>query len=113
MVKGLRIVIGLLLTGLLLYGATWATRDCVAGLYSFDNCLWLSVRAHLGLPPSKILRAAALELVGLTLLAGLYLTVRYVLPIRGRNRAPHAEGSAPPPDSDSEQKRPPLDTRQF
>jgi len=113
MAKLFRVIAGLVLSGLLLYAASWATRDCPAGIYSSDNCLWLSVGAHLGLPPSRILRAATLELVGLTLLAGLYLTVRYVFPFWGRHRAPYNCESGRPTDAGPEQKRAPLDSNQF
>ncbi len=82
MMKVIRIIAGILLTGLLLHAANLAVRDCTAGLNSYDNCLWLRIRERLGFPPSKLLRAGALELVGLALLAGLYLTVRYVFPFR-------------------------------
>ena len=80
MVKMLRIVTGVFLTGLIFYAATLATRDCTIGLYVFDDCLWVWIREHLGLPASKFLRAGVLEMVGLALLAGLYLTIRFVFP---------------------------------
>lgn len=87
MLRALRILAGLLLSALLLYSATWAVRDCTAGPYSYDNCLWLWLRGQLGLPQNRLLRAAALELVGLALLAGLYLTVRHVFPTLSRQKA--------------------------
>ena len=98
MVKALRIVAGLILVAVLLYAAPWSTRDCSTVTYSSDNCLWLRVRERLGLPPSRVGRALALELVGLSILGGLYLTVRYVFPRSPgsrahsavENRAPHA-----------------------
>jgi len=82
MLKIARILIGLLLLGVLLYAATLAVRDCAIGPYGFDNCLWLWVRGRLGLRPSRLGRAAALEIVGVGLLAGLYLTTRHVFPRR-------------------------------
>jgi hypothetical protein len=62
----------------------------------------------LHLPQSKLLRAVVLEVVGLALLAGLYMTVRFLLwPARiaqtigsdgPASRSPDSE-SAPPRDS--------------
>ena len=80
MVKMLRIFAGVLLIGLIFRTATLATRDCTIGLYVYDDCLWVWIREQLGLPASKFLRAGVLELIGLALLAGLYLTVRFVFP---------------------------------
>jgi hypothetical protein len=80
MLRTLRIVVGVILIGLLLAGAQLATRDCTAGLFRYDSCLWVAASESLGLPSqSKGLRAVFLEVVGLTLLAGLYLTYRFVL----------------------------------
>ena len=80
MLRTLRIVVGALLIGLLLAGAQLATRDCTAGLFRYDSCLWMAASESLGLPSqSKGLRAVFLEGVGLTLLAGLYLAYRFVL----------------------------------
>ena len=76
----LRILAGIPLTALILYAATLAAKDCTVGLYVFENCLWEWLREFLGLPPNKVLRAVVLELVGLALLAGLYLTYRFVFP---------------------------------
>ena len=87
MLKATRIFAGFLLTALLLFAATQAVRDCTVGLYVYDNCLWLRLQEQLGLPQGKLWRAVVLELVGLALLAGLYLTVRYVFPVRGWSRA--------------------------
>jgi hypothetical protein len=78
--NALRIVAGVFLVALFLHAATLATRDCTVGLYVFDNCLWVWLYEHLGLPANRFLRACALELVGLSLLAGIYLTIRYVFP---------------------------------
>ena len=62
--------------------ASRAVRDCTVAPYVYENCLWLAVRDALLLPQSKLLRAAALETVGLALLAGVYLAGRYVFPRR-------------------------------
>lgn len=62
--------------------ASRAVRDCTVAPYVYENCLWIGVRDTLHLPQSKLLRAAALEAVGLALLAGVYLTGRYVFPRR-------------------------------
>jgi hypothetical protein len=93
MPKTLRITAGIVLVGLLLTAAWLATKDCTVGLYVYDDCLWVWFREQLGLPASKFLRAGFLELVGLGLLAGLYLTIRYVFPWWGR--AATSSGDAP------------------
>ena len=84
MVKVFRIVAGVVLAGLILHLASLATQDCTIGLLAYDNCWWLWVREHCGLPASKFLRAGFLELVGLLLLGSLVLTIRYVFPPWGR-----------------------------
>ena len=76
----LRIVAGIFIIGLLLFAASRTTRDCTVGLYVFDICSWVWLREQLGLPSSKLLRAVFLELLGLTLTAGIYLTIRFVFP---------------------------------
>lgn len=76
----LRIGAGIFIIALLLTAASRATRDCKVGLYAFDICSWVWVRELLGLPASKLLRAVFLELIGLTLTVGIFLTIRYVLP---------------------------------
>jgi hypothetical protein len=93
MLKVFRILVGAGLVSLILYAASRAVRDCPAGPYVYDNCLWLWLRDALGLPQSKPLRVVALEFVGLGLLAGLYLTARFVFPI-GRAK-PVPEGDSP------------------
>ena len=79
----LRIVAGIFIIALLLYAASRTTRDCTVGLYVFDICSWVWLREQLGLPTSKLLRAVFLELIGLTLTAGIYLTIRFVFPSWG------------------------------
>ena len=113
MLRALRIVAGVLLIGLLLAGAQLATRDCTAGLFRVDNCLWLTASEYLGLPPqNKGLKAVFLEGVGLTLLAGLYLTYRFVISpaLKPRaGRAPSGQGAAPNPDQPPDQTQPPSE----
>lgn len=88
MVKVLRFGFGTLLVALILYAATWAVRDCPAGELVYENCLWMAVRDYLGLAQSKLGRAVTLEIVGLALLAGLYITLRYaVAPLRPRRES--------------------------
>ena len=85
------------MAGFLLYLASRATQDCTIGMLSYDNCWWLWVREQCGLPASKLLRAGFLELVGLLLLGGLILTVRYVFPLW---RKPYVSNGKPHgPDS--------------
>ena len=92
LIYGLRIVAGILIIALLLHAARWTTRDCTVGLYVFDICSWVWLREQLGLPASKFLRAVFLELVGLTLTAGIFLTIRFVFPIWRTSRASSMEG---------------------
>ena len=79
----LRIVVGIFIIALLLFAASRTTRDCTVGLYVFDICSWVWVREQLGLPASKLLRAVFLEIIGLTLTAGIFLAIRFVLPFWG------------------------------
>jgi hypothetical protein len=100
MLKAFRILLGSLLAWLHLHAANLAVRDCTVGVDRYDNCLWTSVRGRLGLPPSLLGRAVTLELVGLALLAGLYLTIRYVFPFWKHGRWGGKEpGAFPTPDS--------------
>jgi hypothetical protein len=80
LIYALRIVAGIFIIALLLYAASRTTRDCTVGLYVFDICSWVWLREQLGLPASKFLRALFLELIGLTLTAGIFLTIRFVFP---------------------------------
>ncbi|HEX5480994.1 MAG TPA: hypothetical protein VFZ08_00040 [Terriglobia bacterium] len=77
-----RVVLGCCLIAGILYAADFAVRDCPAGLYVSNNCLWLWVRGQTGLPESHFLHALVLWIVGLILLAGIYLTVRFIFPHR-------------------------------
>jgi len=92
MLKTLRTVAGVLALALILAAASLAVRDCRVASFTYENCIWLQVRDALHLPQSKFLRGLTLELVGLSLLAGVFLTIRYVFPTR---RA-HAAVSGPP-----------------
>jgi len=76
----LRIAAGIFLIALFLLIASRTTRDCTVGLYVYDICAWVWLREQLGLPASKFLRALFLELIGLTLTLGIFLTIRFVLP---------------------------------
>ena len=84
MMRALRIVLGVVAIATFLGVASWAVRDCPIGPYLYENCIWLSVRDQFHLPQSKLLRAGVLHLTGLSLLAGIYLTCRYVFPRRRR-----------------------------
>ncbi len=77
--KAIRTTVGLLVVAGSLYAAAWAVRDCPTGPYLADNCLWLSVRDRLHLPPSKLWRSLVLELVGLALATTIFLAVRYLV----------------------------------
>ncbi|HTS71607.1 MAG TPA: hypothetical protein VMO17_21745 [Terriglobia bacterium] len=95
--KALRVIIGLVVTGLVLYAADLATRDCRVAPYVYDNCMWLGLRTRLGLPASRFLRMALLECVGIGLALILYVTFRYLF--LGRKVNPAAPDSTPPLDS--------------
>jgi len=86
-VYALRIVAGILLIALFLVAAGRTTRDCTVGVYVYDICAWVWVREQLGLPASKFLRAAFLELIGVTLTLGIFLAIRFVLPFWGTRKA--------------------------
>lgn len=75
-----RAILGCLLLAAILYAAQLAVRDCPNGLFVYDNCLWLWVREQAGLPNSRLLHWLTLFAVGLVLLGGIYLTIRYVFP---------------------------------
>lgn len=79
----LRVFAGIFIIAVLLFAASRTTHDCTVGLYVFDICSWVWVREQLGLPASKLLRAVFLEIIGLTLTAGIYLAIRFVLPFWG------------------------------
>ena len=92
MQKALRITVGVVVVGLVLHAADLATRDCRLAPYVYDNCMWIGLRAHLGLPASKFLRMGALECVGIFLALVLYLTFRAVFP--PKTAAPTAADSS-------------------
>jgi hypothetical protein len=87
-VYALRIIAGVFVIALFLTAASRTTRDCTVGLYVYDICAWVWVREQLGLPASKFLRAAFLEVVGVTLTVGIFLTIRFVLPFWGTPKDP-------------------------
>jgi hypothetical protein len=94
MPRPLRISLGVVVVGLVLYLADLATRDCRIVLYVYDNCLWMGLRRHLGLPYNRFLRMGILEGVGIFLALILYLTFRFVFPPRRVTQA--APDSSPP-----------------
>lgn len=94
MLKILRILAGVFALAIILGVAARAVRDCPIGPFTYENCIWLQVRGELNLPQSKILRGVTLEAVGLCLLAGVLLTIRYVFPAR-RKQASDAQGALP------------------
>ena len=98
MQKTLRIILGLAVVGLVLHLADLATRDCRIAPYVYDDCMWMGIRTHLGLPASRFLRMGVLECVGIILALVLYLTFRYVFPFR--RVTPASPDLAPPLDSE-------------
>jgi hypothetical protein len=98
--KVIRIILGIAVVALVLHAADLATRDCRVAPYVYDNCMWLGLRAHLGLPANRFLRMAAFECVGIVLALVLYLTFKYIFPFR-RAKPAVADTSQPPvPDSE-------------
>ena len=96
-VYALRVVVGIFFIALFLMAASRTTRDCAIGLYVYDICAWVWVRDQLGLPASKFLRAAFLELIGVTLTLGIFFTIRFVLPFWGTRKSIEAQGKNKPP----------------
>jgi len=94
MQKAFHIILGITIVGLVLHSADLATRDCRLAAYVYDNCMWVGLRSHLGLPASRFLRMALLESVGIVLVVILYFTFRYVFPCR--KAMPAAPDSTPP-----------------
>jgi hypothetical protein len=92
--KALRIILGVAVVGLVLHAADLATRDCRVAPYVYDDCMWIGLRARLGLPASRFLRMAVLECVGIAIALVLYLTFWFVLPFR-RVTPPTPDSSAP------------------
>jgi hypothetical protein len=93
----LRIVVGIFFIALFLMAVSRTTRDCTVGLYVYDICAWVWVREQLGLPASKFLRAAFLELIGITLTLGIFLSIRFVFPFWGARKSIEAQGKNKPP----------------
>jgi hypothetical protein len=91
----LRRVLAMAIAVALLAAANFAVRECPAGAGFVDNCLWLGFRGRLGLPASTLLRAAFLEVIGLSILASLLLTFSSIWPRRKRRRQEAPRGSAP------------------
>lgn len=80
MQKAFRVILGIVVVGLVLHAADLATRDCRVAPYMYDDCMWMALRARLGLPASRFLRMVVLECVGIALAVVLYFTFRYVFP---------------------------------
>jgi len=97
MPKAARIIVGFVVVAMVLYAADLATRDCRVAPYIYDGCMWLRVRARLGLPPSRLLRMATLESVGITLASVLYLTFKLVFPSRKAKPIPEEPTQIPEP----------------
>lgn len=96
-----RYVLGFAIVGMVLHAADLATRDCRVAPYVYEDCMWLKLRTHLGLPASRLLRMSVMEGVGISLVLILYFTFRYVFPFRrnashGTDSAPQSESSIDP-----------------
>ena len=94
--KVLRIVCGFVIVGLVLRAADLATRDCRTAPYLYDDCMWVEIRTHLGLPASRLLRIGVMECVGIALVLVLYYTIRYMFPFRKPTPSPAELPSDPP-----------------
>jgi len=94
MQKALRVILGVGIAGVVLHLADLATRDCRLAPYVYDDCMWVSIRTHLGLPASRFLRMGVLECVGIALALILYLTFRYVFPF-AKKVAPVSDSATP------------------
>lgn len=86
-----RSILGCVSIAIILYVAELAVRDCPSGLFVSDNCLWLWVREQTDLPDDRLLHWLVLFIVGLILLAGIYLTIRYIFPRGGARSAAESE----------------------
>jgi hypothetical protein len=101
MIRTLRIFAGILAIALILAAASRAVRDCPVAPFVYENCIWLQVRDALHLQQSKVLRGVTLELIGLFLLAGVLLTIRYIFPARNVTRNDPGPRSAENPNRSS------------
>ena len=97
MSKPFRIFLGVIIVGVILYLADLATRDCRIAPYVYDDCMWVSVRSHLGLPANRFLRMGILECVGIVLALALYLTFRFFFLIGKLKQAPPDSTHLSPP----------------
>ncbi len=93
--KTIRIIIGIVAAGVVLHLADLATRDCRVAPYVYDDCMWMGLRARLGLPANRFLRMAALECVGILLALVLYVAFRFAFSFR-KPKSPAPESPAPP-----------------
>ena len=93
-----RVLLGIIIVGGIVWAATAAVNDCTVGLYRSESCLSLWVREQTGLPLSKLGRAVVLEIAGILLAVGLYLTIFYVFPAWkvSRRLANEESGDSPP-----------------
>ena len=92
--RALRYILGFTIVGVVLRAADLATRDCRIAPYVYEDCLWMKLRTHLGMPASRLLRMSVLEAVGIGLALILYFTFRYVFPSR-RAASSASEPSSP------------------
>jgi len=105
LVRTARVLAGVAIAGAALYAADLATRDCKVGPYLFDNCMWVALRAHLGLPASRLLRMTLLELVGVALALLLYLAYRLAIPRRpAKGSQPAQEASILKPSQTTDER---------
>ena len=94
--KIVRYIIGLLIIIVIFWAATGATRDCRVSPYLGENCLSLWASHTLGVPFTPLLRSAVLEIVGLMLVVGLYLALRF-LSAKHSSTAPSLPDPPEPP----------------
>lgn len=96
-----RIALAFPMFAAILYVASLATRDCSVTPYFAVNCVGLWVEQRLGLPSSRLVRGFILEVIGLFLAAGLYLTFRFAFPRAQSSSPSNSPASFPPSGRES------------
>ena len=81
-IRYLRGLAGVLVLGGVAFMVNFATRDCREAVGVWNNCLWIYLRQSLGLGESRLLKAVALEGVGISLVTMIWIALRYLLPTR-------------------------------
>ena len=80
--KYLRGLAGVLVLGGVAFMVNFATRDCREAVGVWNNCFWIYVRQSLGLGESRLLKVFVLEGLGISLVAMIWISVRYLFQVR-------------------------------